>query len=68
MRGVNMNAYVREPVNALTHLGGAVLSFIALLAMLVKVSVKMPSFSGNYSCYFIWYRDDGPLYGVSCIS
>ena len=39
-----MNAYVREPVNALTHLGGAVLSFIALLAMLVKVSVKMPSF------------------------
>lgn len=38
-----MNVYVREPVNAFTHLGGAVLSFIALLAMLVKVSVKMPS-------------------------
>ncbi|CAI8853129.1 MULTISPECIES: PAQR family membrane homeostasis protein TrhA [Bacillus] len=40
-----MNAYVREPVNAFTHLGGAVLSFVALLAMLVKVSVKMPSVS-----------------------
>ncbi|MBC6971734.1 MULTISPECIES: PAQR family membrane homeostasis protein TrhA [unclassified Bacillus (in: firmicutes)] len=40
-----MNAYVREPVNAFTHLGGAILSFIALLAMLVKVSVKMPSVS-----------------------
>ena len=39
-----MNAYVREPVNAFTHLGGAILSFIALLAMLVKVSIKMPSF------------------------
>ncbi|MBO1582047.1 hemolysin III family protein [Bacillus sp. XF8] len=40
-----MNAYVREPVNAFTHLGGAILSFVALLAMLVKVSVKMPSVS-----------------------
>ena len=39
-----MNTYVREPVNAFTHLGGAILSFIALLAMLVKVSIKMPSF------------------------
>lgn len=40
-----MNAYIREPVNAFTHLGGAILSFIALLAMLVKVSVNMPSFA-----------------------
>jgi len=40
-----VNTYVREPVNAFTHLGGAILSFIALLAMLVKVSVKMPSIS-----------------------
>ncbi|MCT4572523.1 hemolysin III family protein, partial [Bacillus thuringiensis] len=40
-----MNTYVREPVNAFTHLGGAILSFIALLAMLVKVSIKMPSFA-----------------------
>lgn len=40
-----MNTYVREPINAFTHLGGAVLSFVALLAMLVKVSVNMPSVS-----------------------
>ncbi|WP_440602800.1 PAQR family membrane homeostasis protein TrhA [Bacillus sp. GB_SG_008] len=38
-----MNSYVREPVNAFTHFGGAVLSFVALLAMLVKVSINMPS-------------------------
>ena len=54
-----MNAYVREPVNAFTHLGGAILSFIALLAMLVKVSIKMPSFLCDYSCYFVWYWNDG---------
>ncbi|PEZ04332.1 hemolysin [Bacillus sp. AFS018417] len=38
-----MNSYVREPVNAFTHFGGAILSFVALLAMLVKVSINMPS-------------------------
>lgn len=38
-----MNSYVREPVNAFTHFGGAILSFVALLAMLVKVSIEMPS-------------------------
>lgn len=43
MRGVNVNAYIREPVNAFTHLGGAVFAFIALLAMVVKVSMQMPS-------------------------
>ncbi|UTR13293.1 hemolysin III family protein [Salipaludibacillus sp. LMS25] len=34
-----MNAYIREPVNGLTHLAGALLSFVALLAMVMKVSV-----------------------------
>ncbi|WP_048600369.1 PAQR family membrane homeostasis protein TrhA [Rubeoparvulum massiliense] len=38
-----MNAYVREPINAYTHLGGAIFSFIALLAMVVKVSINTPS-------------------------
>ncbi|MGG2094333.1 hemolysin III family protein [Bacillus sp. S13(2024)] len=38
-----MDSYVREPVNAFTHFGGAILSFVALLAMLVKVSIEMPS-------------------------
>lgn len=32
-----MNNYLREPINGMTHLAGALLSFIALLAMIVKV-------------------------------
>ncbi|MBP0726940.1 hemolysin III family protein [Bacillus sp. RG28] len=38
-----MNNYIREPINAFTHLAGAILSFIALLCMVVKVSITMPS-------------------------
>lgn len=33
-----MNHYIREPINGLTHLGGALLSFIGLLAMVIKAS------------------------------
>lgn len=33
-----MTNYIREPFNALSHLAGAVLSFVALLAMVIKVS------------------------------
>lgn len=33
-----MNNYIREPINGLTHLGGAILSFFALFAMVVKVA------------------------------
>lgn len=33
-----MHAYIREPFNALSHLAGAVLSFIALLMMAIKAS------------------------------
>ncbi|MHC0039145.1 PAQR family membrane homeostasis protein TrhA [Pseudoneobacillus sp. C159] len=33
-----MNSYIREPINGLTHLAGAILSFIALLAMVIKAS------------------------------
>jgi hemolysin III len=33
-----MNQYIREPFNALSHLAGAVLSFIALLAMVIKAA------------------------------
>lgn len=33
-----MQNYIREPFNALSHLIGAVLSFIALLAMVIKAS------------------------------
>lgn len=35
-----MNKYLREPINGLTHLIGAILSLIALVAMIVKVSLS----------------------------
>lgn len=34
-----MGNYIREPINGLTHLAGAILSFIALLAMVIKASL-----------------------------
>lgn len=33
-----MRNYIREPFNALSHLAGAVLSFVALLAMVIKAA------------------------------
>lgn len=33
-----MNAYIREPMNGLTHLIGAILSFVGLLAMVIKAA------------------------------
>ncbi|HAX73395.1 MAG TPA: hemolysin [Firmicutes bacterium] len=33
-----MNRYMREPINGITHLAGAILSFIALLSMTIKVA------------------------------
>ncbi|RDU36753.1 hemolysin III family protein [Neobacillus piezotolerans] len=38
-----MNAYIREPINGLTHLAGAVLSFAGLLAMVIKASSETAS-------------------------
>jgi hemolysin III len=38
-----MNNYIREPINGLTHLAGAILSFAGLLAMVIKASVATPS-------------------------
>lgn len=34
-----MNTYIREPFNGLSHLAGAILSFFALIAMIVKASM-----------------------------
>ncbi|SDZ64422.1 hemolysin III [Evansella caseinilytica] len=34
-----MNTYIREPINGLTHLAGAILAFIGLLAMVIKASL-----------------------------
>jgi hemolysin III len=36
-----MNNYIREPINGLTHLAGAILSFAALLAMVIKASTSI---------------------------
>lgn len=38
-----MNSYIREPINGLTHLAGAVLSFVALIAMVIKASITTSS-------------------------
>ncbi|WP_419393948.1 PAQR family membrane homeostasis protein TrhA [Cytobacillus praedii] len=38
-----MNSYIREPINGLTHLAGAILSFIGLLAMVIKASLTTAS-------------------------
>ncbi|WP_409273527.1 PAQR family membrane homeostasis protein TrhA [Neobacillus sp. SCS-31] len=38
-----MNAYIREPINGLTHLVGALLSFAGLLAMVIKASAAAAS-------------------------
>ncbi|WP_079505602.1 PAQR family membrane homeostasis protein TrhA [Mesobacillus jeotgali] len=34
-----MNSYIREPINGLTHLAGALLSFAGLLALVIKASM-----------------------------
>ncbi|WP_042357055.1 PAQR family membrane homeostasis protein TrhA [Bacillus rubiinfantis] len=38
-----MNNYIREPINGLTHLVGAILSFIGLLAMVIKAALTTPT-------------------------
>ena len=41
-----MSNYMREPINAITHLIGAILSFIALIAMIIKVAYENPNAIG----------------------
>jgi hemolysin III len=38
-----MNNYIREPINGLTHLAGAVLAFVGLLAMVIKAAMTTTS-------------------------
>ncbi|MFD2208374.1 hemolysin III family protein [Virgibacillus halophilus] len=38
-----MNVYIREPINGLTHLFGALLSFAGLLALVIKASTTTES-------------------------
>lgn len=37
------NNYLREPINGFTHLAGAILSFIGLLALVIKTSLTSPT-------------------------
>lgn len=41
-----MKQFIREPINGLTHLAGAILSFIALIAMINKVVLANPTMIG----------------------
>lgn len=38
-----MGNYLREPINGFTHLVGAILSFIGLLALVIKTTITTPS-------------------------
>ena len=38
-----MGTYIREPINGFTHLGGAILSFAGLLAMVIKTTLTSTS-------------------------
>ncbi len=38
-----MRNYLREPVNGFTHMAGAILSFVGLLAMVIKTTLYNPS-------------------------
>ena len=38
-----MAKYAREPINGLTHLGGAIAFFIGLLALVIKTTINKPS-------------------------
>ncbi|MGL5348171.1 MAG: PAQR family membrane homeostasis protein TrhA [Peptostreptococcaceae bacterium] len=38
-----MGSYLREPINGFTHLIGALLSFIGLLALVIKTTITNPS-------------------------
>nr|WP_317332078.1 hemolysin III family protein [uncultured Romboutsia sp.] len=38
-----MNNYLREPINGFTHLAGAILSFVGLLALVIKTTLQNPS-------------------------
>ena len=47
-----MEKYLREPVNGLTHLAGAVLSLVALIAMIVKSYIRESSMITFFSVLF----------------
>ena len=65
-----MTNKLREPINSITHLAGALLSFIALIAMLVKVILTNPTFTSILSvtifgiCLILLYTVSGTYHGI----
>ena len=65
-----MTNKLREPINSITHLAGALLSFIALIAMLVKVILTNPTFNSILSvtifgiCLILLYTVSGTYHGI----
>ena len=65
-----MTNKLREPINSITHLAGALLSFIALIAMLVKVILTNPTFNSILSvtifgiCLILLYTISGTYHGI----
>ncbi len=53
-----MNKFLREPINGLTHLIGALLSFIGLIALVIKTSINEPTAIALFSVI---------IFGVSMI-
>lgn len=65
-----MTSKLREPINSITHLVAAILSFIALIAMLVKVMITNPTFNSILSvsifgiCLILLYAVSGTYHGI----
>ena len=65
-----MTKNLREPINSITHLAGAGLSFIALIAMLAKVIITNPTFTSVLSvtifgiCLILLYTVSGTYHGI----
>ena len=49
-----MENYIREPINSLTHLAGAILSVFALIAMVWKAAVITQSATAISCRYYFW--------------
>lgn len=61
-----MATYVREPINGFTHLGGAIVSFVGLLALVIKTTLNMPS-AVNIGAVIIFGISLVLLYAASAI-
>ena len=59
-----MNTYLREPINGFTHLAGAILSFVGLLALVIKTTLTNPTII-NISAVIVFGISMILLYSVS---